>query len=210
MNTTNTTNMMKAKNVQILKKSILDQDVDAIVNPGNPRLAHGGGLCGIIYDAVLKKSKEGYRKMMDDIEALPDQEDVDGDFVKCPPGYVTYTDIKEVGLKAPYIFHTVGANVYDHKKKQQDEIIERCYQNCFRVAKNLGLNSIALPLVSAGLYGCKVKTVYCAFVKAYLRFTREIDPEKTLDIRLCMVEQDKYDEIMSYCVDEGSESGQGV
>ena len=94
---------MSHVSVEILNKSLLEQDVDAIVNPANPRLLHGGGLCGVIYDAVLKSSKNGYGKLIKSISALPVYGDSEMQ-VRCPYGYAVETPVE--GLVAKYIIHT--------------------------------------------------------------------------------------------------------
>lgn len=170
--------------VQILLESILDQKVDAIVNAGNPRLLHGGGLCGIIYDAILKKSKKDYLEFMEEIERL---NQVDG--VKCMPGDAVYT--KGYGLKAKFIIHTVGAIDGAHTIKDQHQILFNCYYNCFKLGKRLGVKRMAVPLVSAGLYGCQVSVVYECFKKVVEKCS-----ELNMEVLLCMVEKDKYDEVI--------------
>jgi len=38
--------------IKVVKDSILDSDVESIVNPANPQLLKGGGLSGIIHEAA--------------------------------------------------------------------------------------------------------------------------------------------------------------
>ena len=170
--------------VQILLESILDQEVDAIVNAGNPRLLHGGGLCGIIYDAILNKSKQDYLEFMEEIERLNQV-----DAVRCMPGEAVHTG--GYGLKAKFIIHTVGAIDGVHTIEDQYRILLKCYRNCFKLGERLGVKRMAVPLVSAGLYGCEVSVVYECFKKAVAECS-ELD----MEVLLCMVEKNKYDEVM--------------
>lgn len=61
------------------------------------------------------------------------------------------------------------------------------------VAKRLGLKSIAVPMVSAGLYGCDWKVVYTAFGAGVKQFEEEGYKMKVL---LCMVDNDMVDNDM--------------
>ena len=87
----------------------------------------------------------------------------------------------------------MGAIDGHHTIDEQRKILFNCYYNCFMVAKRLGLKSIAVPMVSAGLYGCDWKVVYTAFGAGVKQFEEEGYKMKVL---LCMVDNDMVDNDM--------------
>lgn len=54
-------------------------------------------------------------------------------------------------LPASYVIHVVGPN---HNAGQRDPaLLESCYRNALRIADELRVRTLALPAVSAGIYG---------------------------------------------------------
>jgi O-acetyl-ADP-ribose deacetylase len=128
--------------------SIMDQEVDVIVNPANERLLHGGGLCGIIYDAILRTGRNNYQKLMDDIEKIPT---IDDNGTRCDYGDAKITGA--YGLRFKYLIHTVGAIEGRHNEDEQRKLIGGCYRNSVELAIKNGCKSIAFPLISTGIFG---------------------------------------------------------
>jgi O-acetyl-ADP-ribose deacetylase (regulator of RNase III) len=61
-------------------------------------------------------------------------------------GYTTAGD-----LPASYVIHVVGPN---YRAGERDRsLLVSCYANALRIGDELGIASIAFPLVSAGIYG---------------------------------------------------------
>lgn len=125
--------------LSIEKISILQCQVDAIVNPANPQLLRGGGLSGIIHKAAgdelfeyLKKWKRDYK-----IPALQHGEAI------ISPSF---------NLPHKHIIHAVGAVWRDGSQEEKD-LLKTCYINCLRLADFHGLSSIAFPNISTGIYG---------------------------------------------------------
>lgn len=110
---------------------ITTQDVDAIVNAANNRMRGGGGVDGAIHRA-------GGRAILEDCVARFPDGLATGD-----AGWTT------AGLlPARWVIHTVGP-MYPGDRS----LLVSCYQRCLAVADELGASSLALPLVSAGVYG---------------------------------------------------------
>lgn len=118
----------------VIRQDITKMDVDAIVNAANRTLRMGGGVCGAIFSAAGS-------------DALQKECDAIG---YCATGEAVIT--KGYNLKAKFVIHTVGP-VYEKGNGKQADELYCCYKNSLKLAKENGLESIAFPLISSGIYG---------------------------------------------------------
>jgi O-acetyl-ADP-ribose deacetylase (regulator of RNase III) len=108
------------------------QDVDAVVNAANARLAPGGGVAGAIHRAAGPELAE---------EAVP--------LGPIEPGEAVMTAAH--GLPNRYVIHTLGP-VYGQDRPEA-ELLARCYRNSLSLAEDNGIESIAFPAISTGIFG---------------------------------------------------------
>jgi O-acetyl-ADP-ribose deacetylase len=108
------------------------QDVDAVVNAANARLAPGGGVAGAIHRAAGPGLAE---------EAVP--------LGPIEPGEAVITGAH--GLPNRYVIHTLGP-VYGQDRPEA-ELLARCYRNSLALADDNGVASIAFPAISTGIFG---------------------------------------------------------
>ena len=120
------------------------QEVDAVVNAANSSLLGGGGVDGAIHRAAGPRLLEACRSLR--ATRLPDGLPV-GQAV-ATPGF---------DLPATWVIHTVGPN--RHAGEDDPVLLRACFDSSLELAIQLGCSSIALPAVSAGVYGWPIAQV---------------------------------------------------
>ncbi len=116
----------------LLQGDITQVRADAIVNAANSGLRGGGGVDGAIHDSGGPSIMAECRK-------------IGG----CPTGSAVATTAGN--LPAKYVFHAVGP-IY-HGRKEDAQLLASAYQSCLNLAEQKGIESIAFPSLSTGVYG---------------------------------------------------------
>ncbi len=124
--------MAESGRIEVLKTDITTLEADAIVNAANSSLLGGGGVDGAIHRAAGP-------------ELLAECRLLDG----CKTGEAKIT--RGYRLPARFVIHTVGP-VWNGGGHNEHELLADCYRNCFRLAREHGLHTLAFPAISCGIY----------------------------------------------------------
>ena len=123
--------------LEIRQGDITAAEVGAVVNAANSRLAGGGGVDGALQRTAGPQLLQAGQEYVREHGPLSV-----GDAV-VTPGFA---------LPAPQVIHTVGP-IWRGGGNNEEALLERAYANCLQVAKDQGIQSIAFPAISCGVYG---------------------------------------------------------
>ncbi|MCR4764173.1 MAG: macro domain-containing protein [Lachnospiraceae bacterium] len=143
---------------QIIRDDITKVSADAIVNTANPKPEYAGGTDYAVYMAAGSDELLKERQKIGDIET--------GQAAATP----------SFALDAKYIIHTVGPAWVDGGHGER-EAVRSCYENSLRLAKELGCESIAFPLIATGVYGFPKADALQIAVSVFSEFLADTDME---------------------------------
>lgn len=147
-----TYNLSPSARLEIAQGDLTQEPVDAIVNAANERLMHGGGLAAAITRAggpVIEQESAAWIQQHG----------------KVTHGEPAYT--RGGKLPARYVIHAVGPvwGAGDEERKLADAV-----SGSLRRADALGLQSIAIPAISTGIFGYPLEAaarVHFAAIRDY-------------------------------------------
>lgn len=160
--------------VQIVEGDITTLQVQGIVNAANESLLGGAGVDGAIHRAAGPR-------------LLAHNRTLGG----CPTGQARITpafDLEARGVRS--IIHTVGpvwgsdpmaSDADGLGERHEDVLLASCYAESLRLAREAGLQSLAFPCISTGVYGFpqeRAARIASGHVRSWLQ--RESLPERVV------------------------------
>lgn len=165
---------------KIIRNDITKVRADAIVNTANPEPIFAAGTDGAIYMAAGAEQLLAERKKIGTIGA--------GEAAVTPA----------FALPAKYIIHTVGPAWWDGNHGEYEELAS-CYRKSLLLARQLGCESIAFPLISTGVYGFPKDRALSIALEEIADFLSENE----MDVTLVVFDKSSFDLSASLVADVG-------
>lgn len=146
----------------IVRQDITKLKVDAIVNAANTDLQMGGGVCGAIFKAAGKLKLQAACDKLAPIKT--------GEAV-ITPGF---------DLPAKFIIHAAGPIYRQWSKEENEGYLRDAYTNSLKRAIENGIETIAFPLISSGIYGYPKDEALKVATSAIRNFLLDHDLDVTL------------------------------
>jgi O-acetyl-ADP-ribose deacetylase (regulator of RNase III) len=161
--------------ITLVQGDITKMEVDAIVNAANSSLLGGGGVDGAIHRA-------GGPAILEECRKIRDRQG------RCATGEAVITTAGN--LPAKYVIHTVGP-VWNKGSEEEKALLRDAYINSLQLAVKYGVQTIAFPNISTGVYHFP-KQVAAEIAVAAAREFMEQDNRISNLIFVCF-ERDNYD-----------------
>jgi len=125
--------------VELVQGDITRSDTAAIGNAANSMLMGGGGVDGAIHRAAGPGLMEALREKKRELRGG-----------RLPTGGAVLT--RGFNLPAKYVIHCAGP-IYDREVERAAELLANCYADALALCRHHGIDSIAFPSISTGVYG---------------------------------------------------------
>ncbi len=161
--------IINGKLFRLVQNSIIEEPVEAIVNPANERLAHGGGVAGLI-------ARSGGPQIQRESDRR----------APVATGSATHTTAGQLPFRC--IIHAVGP-IWRGGQYGEERLLAAAVRSALELADRLGIRSLSLPAISTGIFNYPLepalRTIVTEIVKCMATAT------SLEEIRLCEYAADK-------------------
>lgn len=166
--------IQEPRHFSLRRLSLLDAPAQAIVNPANSGLIHGGGVAALISKAGGPEiQRESRRK------------------APVPTGKAIHTTAG--ALPFLRVIHAVGP-IWKGGAHKERRFLEQAVQSALEVAETLGLQSVALPAISTGIFGFPIEAAIPCIFNSIQAFLSQ-NPGSIEDVILCEINSEKAEQI---------------
>ena len=160
-------NLKNNRVLKLVEGDITERNVDAIVNPANSYLQHGGGVAG----AIVRKGGNTIQEESNKIG-----------FVKVGSSVITSSGL----LPCKAIVHTVGPRMGEGN---EDEKLSKAINSCLEVGLQKGFKSISIPAISSGIFGFPKDRCAKVLVNETIAFFEKLDnlPDSIQMVEFCVL-----------------------
>lgn len=147
-------NLTSDARIELIQGDITKAQVDAIVNAANRQLIGGGGVDGAIRRAggdAIETACARIRERQGGVET--------GAAVITTGG----------NLPAKYVIHTAGP-VWEGGTAGESDLLASCYRESLHLAVENGLQTIAFPSISTGIYGYPTEKAAAVALRTVKKF----------------------------------------
>jgi len=172
------TSLLNGVRLEIVHGDITQEKVDAIVNAANSQLVHGGGIAAAIV-------RQGGEIIQTESNRWVTEH---GPVEHSAPAYTSAGR-----LPCRYVIHAVGPY---WGQGDEDARLEAAVTGSLRRADELGLQSIAIPAISTGIFGFPRERAALIILNA-IRTYFERHPHSTLKlVRLVIIDEPTLNEFL--------------
>ena len=160
-------NLKNNRVLKLVEGDITERNVDAIVNPANSYLQHGGGVAG----AIVRKGGNTIQEESNKIG-----------FVKVGSSVITSSGL----LSCKAIVHTVGPRMGEGN---EDQKLSKAINSCLEVGLQKGFKSISIPAISSGIFGFPKDRCAKILVNETIAFFEKLDnfPDSIQMVEFCVL-----------------------
>ena len=160
--------------IEVIKGDITLLDVEAIVNPANNYLIHGGGLAA----AIVRRGGQIIQQESKKIGNVP-------------TGSAVYTSGGH--LKAAYVIHAVGPRYKDGKSGEPEKLAS-AVKSALDIADKKKLKSVALPAISSGIFGYPLPECAVVITKAIADYLGGLTETTLEKVTVCLFDDEAFAE----------------
>ena len=157
--------------MELIKGDITELDLDCIVNAANEKLIPGSGVCGAIHRAAGKELAIECKRIG-----------------HCGVGEARIT--KGYNLKARHVIHTVGP-IWHGGKHGENQYLFNCYKKSLLLSTHHGIETIAFPNISTGIYGYPKELAAETAIAAVKQHQRS--GRKLKEVTFCCYDEENYE-----------------